>query len=115
MKDKILYSEPLFLFLESFFESRTVSQHIRFLEEWLQLVLTDKFYTKWNNPADILFFYNQFVELYEHSSKLIEDQRASEEVDSISAARAQLKLSYEPQYLSTRRNFKSAVSDSRRF
>lgn len=101
MKDKILYSEPLFIFLESFFESRTVSQHIRFLEEWLHLVLTDKFYTKWNNPADILFFYNQFVELYEHSSKLIEDQRASEEVDSNSAARAQLKLSYEPQYLST--------------
>lgn len=101
MKDKILYPQPLILFLESFFELRTLAEHLCFFEEWMQLVMTDEFYTKKHNPADILYFHDQFLELYKHSSDLIEDQIAFGKLNlAISSSGVNSKLNDEPQYLS---------------
>jgi len=83
MKDKILDDQPLIPFLIDFFGTRNKMQHLRFIEEWLQLVMTRDFYTKRNDPANMLYFHDLFVELYELLFQLSQDQKDIEKWNNL--------------------------------
>ncbi|WP_147273681.1 hypothetical protein [Pedobacter chinensis] len=78
IKDIDLTDVPFTAFLKKFFESKTLEGHLQFVEEWLELAVTDKFLTERNSPADLLCFYEQLVELYQLSSDLNEDETTFE-------------------------------------
>lgn len=101
MKDKILDDQALIPFLTDFFGIRNKMQHLRFVEEWLQLVMTSNFYTKRNNPADILYFHDLFVELYQLLFQLSQDQTAFEKLNVVISGNCQQSSFYSNlQYLS---------------
>jgi len=80
IKDIHLADVPFMAFSKKFFELRTLEGHLQFLEEWVELGMTDKFFTERNNPADLLYFYEQLVELYQLSSDLNENETTFEEL-----------------------------------
>jgi len=70
MKEINLNEQSFISFLDKFFQLKTIESHLNFLEEWLELVVTDKFFTKENSPGKVLNIYKLYVELYEKAFEL---------------------------------------------
>jgi len=101
MKNRTLNEQPLILFLESFFGTRSLVQHLHFFEDWFQFILTDSFFSKGSNPVDILYAHDQLVELYEESFNLIKDKSIFDAISlEFSKEFKQTKSDWNLQYLS---------------
>lgn len=62
---KINQEELLLQQIKDFFDCRSASKHSQFLDYWLELIMGDKYRKQWNNPADLLFFCDKFITLFE--------------------------------------------------
>ena len=51
--------------LETFFTIASPTQHIAFIEYWMEMVVTDQFYARNNAPSDLLHRHKIYVELFE--------------------------------------------------
>ncbi|MGO4876843.1 hypothetical protein ACEN2P_09605 [Pedobacter psychrotolerans] len=67
MKSIEINMHPTFAFYERFFELKSVSNYLYFMDEWMELMLSDYSSEQKYAPADLLFFYRLLVELYEIS------------------------------------------------
>ena len=67
MKSIEINMHPTFAFYKRFFELKSVSNYLYFMDEWMELMLSDYSSEQKYAPADLLFFYRLLVELYEIS------------------------------------------------
>ncbi|MCX2585056.1 hypothetical protein [Pedobacter sp. MR22-3] len=67
MKSIEINMHPTFAFYKRFFELKSVSNYQYFMDEWMELMLSDYSSEQKYAPADLLFFYRLLVELYEIS------------------------------------------------
>jgi hypothetical protein len=98
MKEINLNEQPFIIFLDKFFRLKTIKSHLNFLDEWLELVVTDKSFTKKNIPADVLRIYNLYIELYELAFELANDSSGQNKLKTL-ANQVELHSNYKCCYL----------------
>lgn len=78
MKDqKINSDEKEFLkAIDEFFNARRVTEHLRFVNHWMELLMGGKLKKKWAEPGKLYDFYQLIVELFKHSNNVIQSPEA---------------------------------------
>ncbi|WP_029282940.1 hypothetical protein [Pedobacter sp. R20-19] len=89
-----LQLHPSFLFYEKFFELKSMPTHLFFMDEWLELMLTEQPDDPKYAPSDLLFFYKLLVEFYEVSFALNEETSTAKNLIIEHTSIAEEMLSY---------------------
>ncbi|RZK60027.1 MAG: hypothetical protein EOO91_02985 [Pedobacter sp.] len=91
--------------IQEFFGTRTVINHLIFIDKWMELLLGGKSSKKWTKPADIYFFYERIEDLFEtsyqlhHSTDGFEALQTSAKVDESFLETEKQTLTYFPYQL----------------
>jgi hypothetical protein len=93
--------------IQEFFGTRTVINHLTFIDKWMECLLGGKTHKKWTKPADIYFFYERIEDLFEasyplHQSDGLVALQASITVDESFLAIEKQVLTYFPHQLKER-------------
>ncbi|RYG63523.1 hypothetical protein EON80_21070 [bacterium] len=69
MKDQTFNSEEteFLAAIQEFFGTRTVINHLTFIDKWMELLLGGKRQKRWTKPADLYYFYERIEKLFEAS------------------------------------------------
>ena len=62
-KEKLTTEEILLHFIHDFFDCRKLSEHLIFLDYWMEKVLINQSHKKYLNASDLLFFSTKFLNL----------------------------------------------------
>ncbi|TCC90064.1 hypothetical protein EZ428_12300 [Pedobacter frigiditerrae] len=69
--------------IQEFFGTRTVINHLTFIDKWMELLLGGKPSKRWTKPADLYYFYERIEALFEVSYQL---NKATEGYVSLAAS-----------------------------
>lgn len=95
MKSIEINLHPSFSFYQRFFELKSVSGYLYFMDEWMELVLAGQPAEKKYAPADLLFFYGLLAELYEISFATNKEVSATKNLISKHSSVTEDLLDYE--------------------
>lgn len=68
--------------IQEFFGTRTVKNHLTFIDKWMELLLGGKFHKRWTKPGDLYFFYERIEVLFQVSHQLHQTPKSFVELEA---------------------------------
>lgn len=84
MKEKILTTkeEEFLESIKDFFQTRSVNEHLIFIDYWVKLILAGKTNKKWTNPSTLYFLYGKLIHLFKSCHKILQNQEYLQSLDT---------------------------------